>query len=123
MKVERADWHLEKGRRRTKVLLTGWRLGDDLLVCLYNQNSHLGAVAVAEYDHQAGRASSSVITLRGHRDDEIAKKEAHNIARLTREKVCVIVGIHLDNISKQEIAEVMENARGLVGELMGLIAK
>ena len=116
--MEKADWHLEKGEGRTRIFLTGWRLGNDLLVCLYNQNSHLGAIAVGEYDHEEGRASSSVITLRGHRDDEIAKREAHKIARHTKGKACVIAGIHLDNITEQEIAEIVENAHELVDELL-----
>ncbi len=112
--MEKADWHLEEGKGRTKVYLTAWRAGDDLVVYLYNKNIHLGAVAVGEYDHEAGRAYSSVITLRGHRDDEVAKKQAHIIATHTRKSVCVIAGIHLDNITEEEIAEILRNCDAVV---------
>ena len=51
-------------------------------------------------------------------DDEIAKKQAHTLARHTRKVAAVIVGIHLDNITQQEIAETLENADNLVDKLI-----
>ena len=116
--MDKADWQLEKGRGRTKVLLTAWRAGDGLLIYLYNENIHVGAVAVGEYDREEGRASSSVITLRGHRDDEVAGKQARIIANHTRKVACVIAGIHLDGINQEEIAEILQNADNIVQELM-----
>lgn len=98
-------------------------LGHDLVVCIYNENAHLGAAAVGEYDHEEGRASSSVITRLGHRDDEVAKKQAHFIARHTRKPVCVISGIHLDNITKQEIEEILSQAESLVSEFLDRLDK
>jgi len=89
-------------------------MGTNLVVCIYNDNAHLGAAAVGEYDHEEGRASSSVITLRGHRDDEVAKKQAHVIARHTQKPVCVIAGIHLDDITQDEIAKILDEVDKMV---------
>jgi len=112
------EFSLSRGKGRTRIELLAYHLGNDLVVCIYNENAHLGAVAVAEYNHEEGRASSSVITRSGHRDDEIAKRQAHLIARHTKKPVCVIAGIHLDNITKQEIDEILGQADGLITELL-----
>ena len=61
-----------KGEGRTKVNLLAYNMGNDLVVSIYNKNAHIGAVAVGEYDHQEKRASVSVITRMGHKDDAIA---------------------------------------------------
>ena len=117
------EFSLGRGEGRTRIELLAQYLGSDLIVCIYNENAHLGAVAVGEYNHEEGRASSSVITRSGHRDDEIAKRQAHLIARHTREAVCVIAGIHLDNITKKEIDEIVSQADGLVTELLNELDK
>ena len=112
------EFSLSRGKGRTRIELLAQHLGSDLIVCIYNENAHLGAVAVAEYNHEEGRASSSVITRSGHRDDEIAKRQAHLIARHTKKPVCVIAGIHLDNITRQEIDEILGQADGIITELL-----
>jgi len=117
------EFRLGKGEGRTKIELFAYYLGEDLIVCIGNKNAHLGAVAIGEYDHKAGRASSSVITRLGHRDDEIAKREAHFIAKHTKKPVCVISGIHLDNITKEEIDEILSEADSLVTELLNQLEK
>jgi hypothetical protein len=114
---------LSRGEGRTRIELLAHYLGSDLIVCIYNENAHLGAVAVGEYNHEEGRASSSVITRSGHRDDEIAKRQAHLIARHTQKAVCVIAGIHLDNITKKEIDEILSQADGLVMALLNELDK
>jgi len=117
------EFSLGRGEGRTRIELLAQYLGSDLIVCIYNENAHLGAVAVGEYNHEEGRASSSVITRSGHRDDEIAKRQAHLIARHTRKPVCVIAGIHLDNITKKEIDEILSQADGLVMALLNELDK
>ena len=96
-------------------------MGNELVVCLYNENAHLGAIAVGEYDPVSGRASTSVITRTGHKDDAVAAEAAHTIAKATRNAVCVMAGIHIDNVTPQEIAQVVENCRDVVGRLIATI--
>lgn len=111
-------YELTKGQGRTRVSLWAYQTGNDLVVCIYNENAHIGAVAVGEYDHEELRASTSVVTRRGHKDDVIAQKAAHSISKHTRRPVCVIAGIHLDNITREEIDQTIENASGLVDEFL-----
>ena len=81
---------ITRGEGRVGVSLSSQYLGDDLLVCVYNENAHIGAVAVGEYDHRQGRTSTSVITRLGHKDDVIARKAAFLISRHTKKPCCVI---------------------------------
>ncbi|MFC1958763.1 hypothetical protein ACFLV6_02485, partial [Chloroflexota bacterium] len=88
-----------KGAGRTKVSLSAYYMGSDPIVCIYNENAHIGAVAVGEYDDKTGRASTSVSTRLGHKDDVIARKTAHLISKYTKRPSCVIAGVHLDDIT------------------------
>jgi len=111
-------YELTKGEGRTKINLSAQYMGNGLIVSIYNENAHLGAVAVGEYDPKEKRASVSVITRLGHKDDVIAQKAAHSISKSTGKPVCVIAGIHVDNITEAEIGEILENTSSLVGEFI-----
>ncbi len=93
-------------------------MGEDLVVFIYNEKAHVGAVAVAEYDHKEKRASASLITRLGHKDDVVAQKTAHLLAKHTKKPVCVVAGIHVDNITEAEIKQFLENSDKLVEDLI-----
>ncbi len=111
-------YKITRGEGRTKISLSAHHMGSDLIVYLYNENAHIGAVAVGEYEHKEKRASTSVITRLGHKDDVVAQKAAHSISKSTRKPVCVIAGIHLDNITEIEISKILENTSSLVDEFI-----
>jgi precorrin-6B methylase 1 len=108
---------LSEGEGRTQVTLHSYYLGNDLVVCIFNDNAHLGAVAVGEYDHESNRASVSLITRLGHKDDSIAQKAAYLISKSTKRPVCVVAGVHLDKITEEEIAQILANSNKLVERL------
>lgn len=85
-------YELTTGEDRTKVSLLACHMGSDLIVRIYNENAHIGAVAVGEYDHKENRASVSVITRLGHKDDAVAQKAAYLISKSVKRPVCVIGG-------------------------------
>lgn len=117
------SYEVTRGEGRTGVSLKAERLGDDMVVTIFNQAAHIGAVAVGEYDHASSRASVSVVTRVGHKDDALACQAAHDISKATRKPVCVIAGVHLDDISAEEIARCVENSRLAVAELLGLLGE
>jgi hypothetical protein len=106
------------GQGRTKISLLANHIGNELIVLIHNENAHIGAVAIGEYDHKEERASCSVITRLGHKDDTVAYKAALSISKHTKKPVCVITGIHIDNITRQEIDKVLKNANSLVDKLL-----
>jgi hypothetical protein len=97
-------YEITRGEGSTKVSLPAHHMGNDLIVYLYNENAHIGAVAIGEYERKEKGASTSVIAWLGHRDDVVAQKAAHPVSKSTRKPVCVIAGIHVDNISEMEIS-------------------
>ena len=103
-----------EGEGRTKVGMSVNRIGGDLIVCLFNEAGHIGAVAVADYREEENRASVSVITRLGHMEDTLASDAARRLCKAVRRPVCVIAGIHLDNITKDEIAEIVKNCEKLI---------
>jgi hypothetical protein len=111
-------YEITRGEGSTKVSLSAHHMGNDLIVYLYNENAHIGAVAIGEYERKEKRASTSVITRLGHKDDVVAQKAAHSISKSTRKPVCVIAGIHVDNISEIEISQILENTDSLVAEFI-----
>ena len=115
-------YELTKGEGRTEVNLLAYNMGNQPVVCIYNENAHIGAVAVGEYDYNAKRVSTSVITRLGHKDDAVAQRADYLISKGTKGTVCVIAGIHLDNITKEEIDKTVENADILVEEFIKSLA-
>jgi len=108
------------GEGRTAVSLRADALGDNLVVLIYNENAHIGAVAVGEWDEKEQRASVSVHTRLGHKDDAIAQKAAYTISKSIKKPVCVIAGVHVENITPQEIEVILANVGVLVEEFIGI---
>ena len=61
-----------------------------------------------------------MITKLGHKDDAIAQKAAWLISKSIKKPVCVIAGVHLDNITKEEIDKLLENAGIAVEKFINL---
>ncbi|MEJ2108649.1 MAG: hypothetical protein P8Z37_01820 [Acidobacteriota bacterium] len=105
---------LNEGTGRTRVCFSARSIGGDLVVRLYNEQEHIGAVALSEYHPGERRASTSVITRFGHKDDSIACAAAHKICRTLHKSVCAIAGIHLDAITEDEIEQIKVNCDTLI---------
>ncbi len=109
-------YELSRGAGRTRVSLLACYLGNDPIIFIYNENAHIGAIALGEYDHKEQRASTSVLTRLGHKDDAIAQMAARSISKHVKKPACVICGIHLDNITDEEIQEILNNCTDLIEE-------
>ena len=112
------EYELTRGKGRATVNVAVDSLGSDLVVRIYNKNAHIGAVAMADYDHEHERASVSVITRLGHKDDALAGEAAYLLSKSIRRPVCVIAGVHLDNITGEEIDEILANTRTAISEII-----
>jgi hypothetical protein len=117
------EYELTKGEGRARVSVTVNSLGSDLVVRIYNQNAHIGAVAIGDYDYEHERASVSVITRLGHKDDALAREAAYLLSKSIRRPVCVIAGVHLDNITGEEIDEILANTRIAISEIINVCSQ
>lgn len=114
------EYELTKGEGRARVAVTVNSMGSDLVVRIHNQNAHVGAVAVGDYDYEQESASVSVITRLGHRDDALAGEAAYLLSKSMRSPVCVIAGVHLDDITREEIDEILANSKLAVNEIINV---
>ncbi|MGD0856532.1 MAG: hypothetical protein ABSA18_12110 [Dehalococcoidia bacterium] len=109
---------ITKGRGRTRIHLSLFFMGSDIVLFVYNKNAHCGAVSIAEFDHAEKRSSVSVFTRLGHKDDAIAQQAAYLISKTFRCTCCVMAGVHVDSITKQEIAIVLKNTNAAIDDLL-----
>jgi hypothetical protein len=115
-----SEYVLTKGEGRATVSVTVSSMGSDLVVRIYNQNAHVGAVAVGDYDYEQESASVSLITRLGHRDDALAGQAAYSLSKSTRRPVCVVAGVHLDDITREEIDKILANSKLAVNEIINV---
>jgi hypothetical protein len=99
---------------RVEITLEVKKLGEDYLLTLTGGKEHAGAVAVGLFDEKSRRASSSVITLPGHREEQLALDSARRVSRATGKTSVFVAGIHVDNISPEEIREIVSAAEEMV---------
>ncbi|MGD2098841.1 MAG: hypothetical protein PVG35_14770 [Desulfobacterales bacterium] len=99
-------------------------IGADVLVAIWGgEKPHIGAVAVAQprpslRDPQVTSASSSVICLIGHKEDELAKATAEILAATLETQVVVTAGIHWDDLSPEAIQQVIRHSEILVDMIL-----
>ncbi|WP_410508761.1 hypothetical protein RSJ42_00295 [Methanosarcina hadiensis] len=111
-------FRITKEVSRIEITLEAKKLGEDYLLTLTGGKEHAGAVAVGLFDEKSGRASSSVLTLPGHREEQLALDSARRVSKATEKTSVVVVGIHVDNISLEEIKEIVSTAEEMVGNFI-----
>jgi hypothetical protein len=105
-------------------LVLEWKnTGEDYVASLTGGDEHVGAVGVGFYDKESNRASSSVVTTPGHRETEIALNGAKAFSKACKSTSVFIVGIHLDNITLDEIKEIVAASEEMISELAVIIGK
>ncbi|MCQ1536054.1 hypothetical protein FTO70_10255 [Methanosarcina sp. KYL-1] len=108
---------------RIELLLDAKKLGDDYLLTLTGGKEHAGAVAVGLFDEKSQRASSSVICLPGHREEQLALQGARLVSRATRGTSVFVAGIHLDDISPEEIREIVSISGEMIEKFIAFCEK
>jgi len=94
-------------------------VGADLLVILSGGDSpHIGSIAVALprpslADAEKISSTSSVYNFVGHKDQAIAQRVSEGLSAELNRHVVVVAGFHVDAISTEGIAQVVENCEGL----------
>ncbi|MBP2651898.1 MAG: hypothetical protein H6Q74_2723 [Firmicutes bacterium] len=107
-----------KSDGRIIIKFTVIDMGLDLcIVVCGGDRPHLGAMALAQCRVSLENplemsASVSVLTLLGHKEDQISSLVAARISQNVGTNVAVLCGIHLDDIGKTEI----ETIRRMVDE-------
>jgi len=115
--MKRFSVSVKEGRFLLQALIVP--IGDDLLVSLWGgTRPHIGAVAMAQprpslRDKKKTSATSSVLTLLGHKEDQTVKSVSETLAAVFNKNTVVTAGIHWDNLKAEEINRI----RGLTEKL------
>ena len=105
---------------RFDIAATVLLIGRDLLVAIWGGDSpHIGAVAAAQprpsiRDPSVTSATASVICYVGHKEDSMAKAAAEYLAATFNMKVVVTAGMHWDNLTDENIDQVLKNGDVLI---------
>jgi hypothetical protein len=108
---------------RIEITLDAKIIGDDYLLTLTGGDEHIGAVGVGHFDEKSRRASSSVVTMPGHREEQLALQGAREVSSATRKTTVFVAGIHLDNINPEEIKDVVSAAEEMITDFIAFCKK
>ncbi|MBD3405927.1 MAG: hypothetical protein GF411_07340 [Candidatus Lokiarchaeota archaeon] len=116
MKLERiVDTH--------KLILDFDYIGNDIRVLIYGGDQHhIGGIAVAystpSHYRDALTTSVNTLTLPGHKDYVVANSAAEKIASALEQTVVVLVGIHVDNATSDQITSIVSAVDDMVDEVI-----
>lgn len=100
-----------------KVELKSFKMGDDIVLMLQGGDTpHIGAVALAiPYKNTA---SASLITASHHKDGDLAKPLSEKVAKNLNTKVVLIVGLHIDSATKDDIERLISNSETVINKFI-----
>lgn len=111
------------GKGRYRLYCRAFNTGAGLIVHLLGGTEpHVGAVALAlpraSLQGRGRSASTSVLTLLNHKDDELARPAAAELAAGFNCPVVVIAGVHIEAAKPGEIALLVARARRAVSSIL-----
>lgn len=115
---------LSAEKDRIKVTIKAVPVGQDLCVIVAGGDKpHIGCAVVSVSrpslkDDRKNSATTSVINLVGHKDDEVLRDVAQILCTKLKKNVVVTGGIHVDDITGQELTFVMDAVRTLTDTLI-----
>jgi len=99
------------------IEIRAYKMGNDKVFLVTGGTAHIGATATACVASD-GKVCVDAISLPGHRERELAEELAAMAAAKLGCAVAVLMGIHMEKPSKQEIAEVVEETRGKMRRML-----
>lgn len=105
--------NINKKVNRIEVNLTAFQMGKDLCVILTGGDTpHLGAITAASQS-----LSPETIVFDTHKENFVTEMIAKILRKEYEGNFVICCGIHLDDIEKQEISDVMDLCKNMIMEL------
>ncbi len=94
----------------------------DLLITVEGGISHVGAVGLSLPRPSLSlpgrqRASTSLFTIPGHREDELVKEMSDTIVAATGRTVVLVAGIHFPELQREDIGSLQREWRKLAQQI------
>jgi len=112
-----------------RVEIAAVLVGPDISVTIGGGDAyHIGATALAVprpslADPAAPSASASVICVTAHKEDELARAAALELATEFGCRVSVSAGIHVDNATAEDISQLLRNYGAALAEVKRWLAE
>ncbi|SHJ41886.1 hypothetical protein [Desulfofundulus thermosubterraneus] len=112
------------GEGKHRVQLQATLTGEGIIISLFGgEKPHVGAVVLSiprPSLADPGRLSctSTVVPRLGHKDDEIAKPLAEELAKASGQPVVVVAGLHVERAQAEDINLLVENSRQAMQQLL-----
>ena len=104
---------IEKNSERVKIKLEAMQAGKDICLLITGGDTpHIGAVSVYSIEDKM-----EPVLFEGHKDDKISEYFINNMKHYFKGNISVSCGIHIDNITREEINIVMDICRDIADEL------
>lgn len=103
---------ISKSFNRVELNLTAFEMGKDICVILTGGEEHLGSVTVGSPE-----LCSETITIGSHKEYYITEKLGKILKKRHSGNYVICCGIHLDNITKDEISTIADLSCEMVEEL------
>lgn len=117
-------WEIKKKLTFTDICVEIHRLGSDYHILVSGgERPHIGCTVLAlprpSLDGSGNMSSTaSVLNVTGHKDEEICRYLAEKVSAGKQSTVVCTGGIHMDGITKEQIAEIVETMRNIAVEIV-----
>ncbi|WHH60811.1 hypothetical protein [Petroclostridium sp. X23] len=106
-----------KTKGRLQINMTAFPMGNDVCIILTGGDTpHLGALTAGSYCE-----SLQTITFYHHKENVITEMFGNILRRAYKGNLAVCCGIHLDNITSQEIVNTVDLCREIAEKLSELL--
>lgn len=108
----------------SRLSVSVFSLGDDLAVLLYGgEREHIGSAVLSVprlslKDDGTVSCTSSVLNLPGHKDEAICRMVSESLSASLGKTVLAAGGFHVDNLSKEDIKEVIDAVSAVMPSLV-----
>ncbi|MHA2295986.1 MAG: prenylated flavin chaperone LpdD [Candidatus Hodarchaeales archaeon] len=118
-----SEFELREGR--IELNFRFFEMGNDIVCLVAGGKTHLGAASISEVYHKSGntRASTSTLSVHGHQDGIVTSKMAESLTKKLHCNVITVVGIHIDNITRDEIRNVLSLCETAVTKFVSSYSK
>lgn len=118
MGLKETEWEIEKGAGKCRVSLKVINTGRGIQALLTGGDSpHIGGVVMAvprqslDKNKKELSADYYIMPVPGHKDVEVARLAAESLFKEYQTVVTVSAGIHSDDLSSEEIKQIIEHCR------------
>ena len=99
---------------------------NDVIVVVSGGEDHIGAIGLAVprpslLDQNCLSATSSILTMIGHKEDELVKHVGEKVAAATKRNVVVIAGVHYEGLSMADLEILRELWTSLTDKIIVFI--